>query len=161
MPDFIEKLKKSSSRQTSPTKSIKNKTGGSDAGVEAGSEAGNTGFQQILNGVKGDEAERRLDKILNDINKLSGMLVKKRLLEDLESYRNKVSEFLRVYMDEVLDVKYAAGRRGFSRRKQVLVVKKVNIELEELSKMVLGGAKDFELVREFDTIQGLLMDLYR
>lgn len=161
MSDFIEKLKKSTSRKTTPSGSIKNKVGGEGAGVEEGSETVNSGFQQILNGVKGDEAERQLGKILDDIGKLSGLLVRKRLLEDLEKYRSKVSEFLKVYMDEVLDVRIASGRRGFSRRKQVLVVKKVNIELEELSKMVLGGAKDFELVKELDTIQGLLMDLYR
>ncbi|MBW2079284.1 MAG: DUF327 family protein [Deltaproteobacteria bacterium] len=161
MADSIDKLKKSTGKSTARSGSVKRTPGSESAGVENGNNVGQTQFRQILDGVTGDEAERKLGKILEDIKSLSGILARKRLLEDLEDYRSKVSEFLKVYMDDVLDVRLASGRRGFSRRKQVLVVKKVDVELEELTKMVLGGAQDFEIMKEMGTIEGLLMDLYR
>jgi uncharacterized protein YaaR (DUF327 family) len=115
----------------------------------------------VLAGVSGRPGEKRLGEILEEIKGLSKLLERRRLLEDVESYRLKVGEFLRVYLDEVLDVREAAGRRGSMRRKQMIVVKKVNVELEELSRMVLGGAPDFRILKELGTIEGLLMDLYR
>jgi len=161
MVDFIDKLKKSGQRKAAPSGKTGRKSMGTPAISNGVDEVGQTRFHEILHGVADDEAEKRLGKILNDIKTLSDMLSKKRLLEDLEDYRAKVGEFLRFYMDEVLDVRQASGRRGFSRRKQLLVVKKVNVEIEELTKLVLGGAKDFEIMKELGTIEGLLMDLYR
>ena len=114
----------------------------------------------MLREVSAGPVEKRLEGILDDIGRLAKILSKRRLLEDLEEYRNRVGDFLKMYLDDVLDVKEAAGRYGVSRRKHLLVVKRVNVELEELSRLVLGGAPDFEVVRELDTIQGLLMDLY-
>ena len=118
-------------------------------------------FNDVLAGVSGRPSERKLEAILNEIKDLANTLAHRRLLEDLDQYRKKVGEFLRVYMDEVLGIREAAGRRGVSRRKQMIVVKKIDVELEELSRMVLGGAPEFKVLNELGNIQGLLMDLYR
>jgi len=156
MPDFLDKIKRSASRD----KSGKVAGTGKNAPDQAENVEGPK-FHAILNGVTGGPAEKRLDEVLNEIRRLSVLLAKKRLLEDLELYRNRVSDFLRIYMDEVLDVKEASGRRRGLRKRQLIVVKRVNVELEELSRLVLGDAPDFKILKELGTIEGLLMDLYR
>jgi uncharacterized protein YaaR (DUF327 family) len=118
-------------------------------------------FGSVLESVSAGPAKKRLGSLLEDIRRLAEILSRRRLLEDLESYREKVGEFLRVYLDEVLQVREAAGQRGSLRRKQMIVVKRVNVELDELSRMVLGGAEAFKILKELGTIEGLLMDLYR
>jgi len=120
-----------------------------------------TTFNEVLAGVSGRPSEKKLESVLREIKALAETLSRRRLLEDLELYRSKVGEFLRVFLAEVLDVREAAGRRGTSRRKQMLVVKRVDVELDELSRLVLGGAPDFKILKELGTIEGLLMDLYR
>jgi len=135
-------------------------TEGTDA-TESSASNGETRFFDVLAGVTGSAAENQLGEILGEIRELAVVLGKKRLLEDLESYREKVGEFLKVYMDEILGVREAAGKRNFSRRKQLLVVKKVNVEIEELSRMILGDAPELTILKELGTIEGLLMDIYR
>ena len=149
----MESIRKS--KKTSDVKSPKGKK------TQLTDTAGDAGFDKVLAGVQGEDAERRLGKILSDIQKLSGMLAHRRLLEDLEDYRNRVGDFLKLYMEEVLTVREAGGGRRGLRKKQMIVVKRVNVELEELSRMVLGGAPDFKIVKELGTIEGLLLDLYR
>jgi uncharacterized protein YaaR (DUF327 family) len=131
------------------------------AAVEPAESAVPTNFNDVLAGVSGRPSERKLEAILNEIKDLAKTLAHRRLLEDLDQYRRKVGEFLKVYMDDVLGVREAAGRRGVSRRKQMIVVKKIDVELEELSRMVMGGAPEFKIMSELGTIEGLLMDLYR
>jgi uncharacterized protein YaaR (DUF327 family) len=158
MPDSIDNIRKSrknvgSVRDAGQTK----KASTPSEPVPVSGEA----FFDVLRGMSGDNSAKKLESILSEIKDLAGLLGRRRLLEDLESYRRKVGEFLKLYLSEVLDVKEAAGRRGSLRRKQMLVVKRVDIELEELSKMVMGGAPDFKIMKELGTIEGLLMDLYR
>lgn len=160
MPDSIDRVKKSKTGSSKPVQRSdvpKDKSGE----VEITSEAGQKQFTDVLKGISEGPSEKRLGIILQDIKKLAEQLARRRLLEDLEEYRDRVGDFLRLYLDEVLSVREASGRRGVSRRKQLLVVKSVNVELEELSRMVLGEAEDFRILRELDTIEGLLMDLYR
>ena len=153
MPEFLDSIKKSRKKSE-----IKLDRGSGVNEIEIPEDAR---FEKVLTGIQGEDAEKRLGKILSDIQRLSGMLARRRLLEDLEDYRNRVGDFLRLYMDEVLMVREASGSRRGLRKKQMLVVKRVNIELEELSRLVLGGSPDFKIVKELGTIEGLLMDLYR
>lgn len=118
-------------------------------------------FQNVLAGVRGGDAGKRLDKILKDIKRLSGLLARRLLLEDLEEYRDRVGDFLKLYLDEVLTVREASGDRRGLRKKKLIVVKRIDVELEELIRMVLGGAPEFKIVKELGTIEGLLLDLYR
>lgn len=152
MPDSLDSIKKS--RKASTGRAGKK---GVTPDVNLPDEAQ---FQNVLAVVRGGDAEVRLDKILNDIQRLSGLLARRRLLEDLEEYRNRVGDFLKLYMDEVLTVREATGGRRGLRKKQFIVVKRIDIELEELSRMVLGGAPEFKIVKELGTIEGLLLDLY-
>lgn len=152
MPDSLDSIKKS--RKASTGRAGKK---GVTPDVNLSDEAR---FQNVLAGVRGGDAEKRLDKILNDIQRLSGLLARRRLLEDLEEYRNRVGDFLKLYIDEVLTVREASGGRRGLRKKKLIVVKRIDVELEELSRMVLGGAPEFKIVKELGTIEGLLLDLY-
>ncbi len=160
MPDSVDRVKKSPGR---PERTSGKPVAGASQpkSADAVQPTGDSSFHDVLTGISGGEAEKRLGKLLEEIGELAAQLATRRLLEDLESYRNKVGEFLRVYIDDVLDLRETSGRRGFSRRKQLLVVKKVNVELEELHRFVMDGAPDFQILKELGTIEGLLMDLYR
>jgi uncharacterized protein YaaR (DUF327 family) len=153
MPEFLESIKKS--RKASGLNAEKKPV------IKETENPEGDQFHNVLAGVQNVDVEKRLGKILKDIQRLSGLLSKRRLLEDLEEYRNRVGEFLKVFMDEALIVREASGGRKGLRRKQLIVVKRVDIELEELSRLVLGGAPDFKIIKELGTIEGLLLDLYR
>ncbi len=158
MPDPVDKIRKSQAERSRPAGGASGARGAEPEGVDEGTR---TQFQNILDTVANAGAEKRLAGLFGEIQGLARVLAKRRLLEDLESYREKIAEFLRVYLDEVLTVRLAAGRKGLSKRKQLLVVKRVNVELEELSRFVLDGAPDFKILKELGTIEGLLLDLYR
>jgi uncharacterized protein YaaR (DUF327 family) len=160
MPDSIDKLGKSRGERSKSVSSADPRKARS-VEIDPVAETEQDRFNDVLKGITDGPAEKRLGLILGDIKRLAGQLAHRRLLEDLEQYREKVGDFLRLYLDEVLSVRETSGRRGVSRRRQLLVVKRVNVELEELSRMVLGGTEDFKILKELDTIEGLLMDLYR
>ena len=161
MPDSIDKVRKSPGRAAKASPAPPGSPKPPAVGSDSAGESEKAQFGDVLRGVTRGPAEKRLGAVLEDIRKLAAILARRRLLEDLEAYREKVGDFLRICMDEVLVVREAAGRKGLSRRKQLLVVKKVNFELEELSRMVLEGAGEFRILKELGTIEGLLMDLYR
>lgn len=150
----------SSSRSTNRRIVKTQPSGDTPAPVADVSESETGSFQEVLASVAGSASQKRLEYILNEIKHLGSILVKRRLLEDLEQYRNKVGEFLKTFLDEALDLRQVTGRQGVSRRKQMLVIKKVDIELEELSRLVMGAAPDFKIMKELNIIEGLLMDLY-
>ena len=161
MPDPLDKIRRDKPRPAAPSKSagVKGTERTSDTPETGG--AAEPAFDDILRSVTGTPGEKQLGILFREIRSLSEKLAHRRLLEDLEAYRNKVSQFLRIYVNEVLDVKIAKGRSGAYRRKQMLVIKRIDVELEELSKFVLGGAPDFKILAELGTIEGLLMDLYK
>jgi len=161
MAERIDKIGKSRERAAGGAGRVGKGARGEPAETGGVEEAPGAAFSDVLAGVAGGPAEKRLEAILGDIRKLADQLARRRLLEDLEAYRMKVGDFLRACLEEVLSVREASGRKGLSRRKQLLVVKRVNVELEELSRLVLGGAPDFRIMKELGTIEGLLMDLYR
>jgi uncharacterized protein YaaR (DUF327 family) len=158
MPDPIGRIKRSREK-AQPVTGAPARPDSEDGGPDAVSEAPATSFHNILSGVSSN-SEKKLEAILGDIKQLSGILVRRRLLEDLQQYRQKVGEFLKVYLDEVLDLREASGRKGTLRRKQLIVVKRIDVELEELSRLVMGGAPDFKIMKELGALEGLLMDLY-
>jgi uncharacterized protein YaaR (DUF327 family) len=158
MPDRVDNLRRPGRTKVSSTRVKKQPPTVQEPAQEPST--AQASFDQVLAGVSGSAAEKKLSAILTEIGELAGILSHRRLLEDLERYRKKVGEFLKVFLDEVLDLREAAGRRGTSRRKQMLVVKRVDVELEELSRMVLGGDPDFRILKELETIEGLLLDLY-
>ena len=160
MPDSIDKTGRSRKQPRRISGAGKSGASQPNTPTENSEGAGEVSFRDVLTGVTGGSAEKRLGGILGEIKELAHVLAHRRLLEDLEKYREKVGEFLKLYMDEVLSLRETSGRRGFSRRKQLLVVKKVNVELEELSRFVLGNEPDFKILQELGTIEGLLMDLY-
>jgi len=82
-------------------------------------------------------------------------------LKELMLYKTKVKAF----MEEAIEgmFKYTSSstmdRRG--RHKIYALVKRINLELEELTKDMLGGQKDsFKILEKADNIRGLLIDLY-
>ncbi|HEX9744240.1 MAG TPA: DUF327 family protein [bacterium] len=155
MADFLDKIRKSTANKSAERVS---RVPGNPPEIP---QAEGVSFESVLSRASRNPTEKRLELIFEDISRLATILSRRRLLEDLEEYREKVSQFLKTYIEEVLDVKEAVSRKGINRRKQLLVVKRVNVELEELSRFVLGDAPDFKVIRELTTIQGLLMDLYR
>jgi uncharacterized protein YaaR (DUF327 family) len=161
MPDSIDNVKRNRRSFNSTIKSAGSAKKAPPDTAEISEVPDRVVFNEVLAGVTGRPSEKKLEALLNEIKKLADLLHHRRLLEDLEQYRRKVGDFLKLYLDEVLDVREASGRRGVSRRKQMIVVKRVNIELDELGRMILSGSPDFKILKELGTIEGLLMDLYR
>jgi uncharacterized protein YaaR (DUF327 family) len=160
MPDSIDNVRRNRRKFESLVKSKEQASKPVDP-LELPKAPGGVAFNQVMAGVEGRPSEKKLGALLDEIKNLARILGRRKLLEDLESYRQKVGDFLKLYIDEVLDVREASGRRGLSRRKQMIVVKRVNVEMDDLAKMIHSGAPDFKILKELGTIEGLLMDLYR
>lgn len=158
MPDSIENTRRV--RRTN-TDRVATRATSSKTSAEGPAGSSESDFRAVLANKCTGAAERKLEVILGEIRELASVLQKKRLLEDLENYRRKVGEFIKVFIDEVLDVRETASRTGLSRRRQMIIVRKVDVELEELSRLILGNSPDFRIVKELAIIEGLLMDLYR
>ena len=117
-------------------------------------------FKQKLNKIEQEYIRDRLKVLYSKIETLSGKLQDKLFIEDLVQYKELVREFLDItvsnshtfYKENSLD------RRG--RHRVYSLVKKVDGELDELTKDFLNIENNrIKILRRLDDIKGLLLDI--
>jgi len=118
------------------------------------------GFQNQLRRVEGRNYEDRLNELLNKITQQSGKLSEKVDIKELKIYKKLISEFL----DEAVSNSHKFSKQSFldrrGRHRVFAVVKKINEELELLTKDVLNGEKDnIKILQRLDDIRGLILDI--
>ncbi|WDV45976.1 YaaR family protein [Clostridiaceae bacterium M8S5] len=105
--------------------------------------------------------KEKLRVLLEQIDIQSERIVKNVDIKEVIAYKKLVSEFLRESVDSM--VKFSKNsfldRRG--RHRVYAVVKKVNTQMEELTKEVLNNEKDrIDIMKRLDDIRGLIIDIY-
>ncbi len=117
-------------------------------------------FGNFLSKMQGDTTEEKIRALASDIIKQGERLSEKIDISELKVYKKKIAEFLdeavrssnKFTKDSFLD------RRG--RHKVYAVVKKVNKELEELTKEVLSSEKNnIKILKGIEDIRGMILDL--
>jgi uncharacterized protein YaaR (DUF327 family) len=119
-----------------------------------------TGFQSKLRNIEGNNLEERVQELAQQITKQGEKLGKKVDIRELKTYKNMISEFL----DEAVNNSQKFSKESFldrrGRHKVYATVKKINSELERLTKEVLKDEKDnIAILGSLDDIRGLIIDL--
>ncbi|OPZ93387.1 MAG: hypothetical protein BWY74_01143 [Firmicutes bacterium ADurb.Bin419] len=117
-------------------------------------------FENKLKRVEEHNVEERIKYLVSQISEQGEKLGKKVDVRELKIYKKLISEFL----DETLNnsQKFSKesliDRRG--RHRVYATVKKINSELDELTKDVLSAEKDnIKILQRIEDIRGLILDI--
>ncbi|WP_066503969.1 YaaR family protein [Abyssisolibacter fermentans] len=105
--------------------------------------------------------KEKLNILLKRIDVQSERIVKNMDVREVIAYKKLISEFLKESVDSM--VKFSKNsfldRRG--RHRVFAIVKKVDKEMEQLTKDVLKNEKDnIKILKRLDDIRGLIIDIY-
>lgn len=117
-------------------------------------------FYSQLRKVEKHNVEERIKYLINQITDQGQKLGKKVDLRELKVYKKLISEFL----DETLNNSQKFSKESFidrrGRHRVYATVKKINSELEELTKDVLSAEKDnIKILQRIEDIRGLVLDI--
>lgn len=117
-------------------------------------------FKVKLNEIEQEKIRVELKALYNKIENLSNKLSEKLFIEDLLEYKKLVKEFLRIAVNNayVFYKESSLDRRG--RHRIYSLVKKVDQELDELTKEFIDLEKNrLRILSRLNSIQGMLMDI--
>ncbi len=124
------------------------------------SESSSSSFQNQLTRIQGRNFEERIKEIVGKIFEQGEKLAKKVDIRELKAYKNLISDFL----DEVIENSHKFSKQNFldrkGRYKVYAVIKKINEEVDLLTKEVLSGEMDnIKILQRLDDIRGLVLDI--
>ena len=124
------------------------------------SDVNGNAFYSQLRKVEKHNVEERIKYLINQITDQGEKLGKKVDLRELKVYKKLISEFL----DETLNNSQKFSKESFidrrGRHRVYATVKKINSELEELTKDVLSAEKDnIKILQRIEDIRGLILDI--
>lgn len=129
-------------------------------GEKRTSEVKGEGFQNQLKRVEEQNIEERINSLVQGIVEQGEKLSKKVDIRELKKYKKLISEFL----DETIGNSRRFSKESFldrrGRYKVFATVKKINEELDGLTKDVLSEEKDnIKILQRLDDIRGLILDI--
>lgn len=118
-------------------------------------------FNRALSGAARKDFEEDLQKLIEEVDKRAQKLAKTCTLNDLKNYKRAVKNFLERTIKEAFTTEEQSSWGRLGRQKVYVLVKKVDDNLEELSRQVLGEQQDsLNILKKLDEIRGLLIDIY-
>lgn len=143
-----------------PSKKTVAKGKGSKAPSSA-SGASATEFAQALSGTAETQVKLALDQLIDRLDEQGGRLVRNQTFDELEKYKVLVKAFLEKLVDQLFKLRLSEQDPNARRRVNV-VLEKVDLELEALSKELLSKQKGaLRILEKLGQIKGLLLDLYK
>lgn len=124
------------------------------------SETKEASFQGQLKKVETRSLEQRINEMVNRIVEQGQKLGKKVDVRELKVYKRLISEFL----DEAVGNSFRFSKQSLldrrGRHKVYANIKKINTELENLTREILHGEKDnLRVLQSIEDIRGLIMDI--
>lgn len=124
-------------------------------------EARTDSFQARLIKIEGDTQEERIRNLAQAIFQQGEKLGKKVDIRELKKYKQLISTFL----EEAVGTSCKFAKESFlDRRGRYRVyasIKRINEEVEELTKQVLSSEKDnIQILQKLEDIRGLIMDIF-
>lgn len=102
-----------------------------------------------------------LDKLIVAIDAQAKEIEKSLTIESLEKYRELVKEFIGIAVNELYVVEEKLSVNTVGRQKSLLLVKRINETLEDLTNNFLERQKNLiQFIATLDQIRGMLLDLY-
>lgn len=119
-----------------------------------------TNFQSRLRRIENYNYEERLRELADEIIRQGEKLGKKADISELKVYKRLISGFL----DEAVGRSYKFSKQNLldrrGRHRVYAVIKKVNEELELLTRDILSAEKDnIKILQRLDDIRGLILDI--
>lgn len=123
-------------------------------------ETNRNAFEGQLKRVEEHNVEERIKYLVDRITEQGEKLGKKVDVKELKIYKKLISDFL----DETLNNSQKFSKESFidrrGRHRVYATVKKINAELEELTKAVLSSEKDnLDILQRIEDIRGLVLDI--
>lgn len=123
-------------------------------------ETNGNAFESKLKRVEEHNVEERIKYLVNQITEQGEKLGKKVDVRELKIYKKLISDFL----DETLNNSQKFSKESFvdrrGRHRIYASVKKINAELEELTKEVLNSERDnLSILQRIEDIRGLVLDI--
>ena len=117
-------------------------------------------FLGLIKGVEERNVVEKLRGLADEIIEQGKKLSDKVDIRELRVYKKMIADFL----DEAVENSLQFSKQSFldrrGRHKVYAVIKKVNEELDELTKEVLNGEKDrIMILKRLDDIKGLILDI--
>lgn len=105
---------------------------------------------------------REITEILEQINKLSEILIEAPTIENIKSYKSVVRYFLEYVVKNLFEVEEKVSGNNILKRKRFTLIKIVDKKLEQLAVDVLNSQKkQFDILKRVDEINGLLVNILR
>jgi len=118
-------------------------------------------FQTQLNEISKKEIKKRLNKLMDIVDKQGKKLKKTFDNNDLLEYKSRVKDFLRLIQKEFVQARQSYSWDARGNLKTYTIIEKVDKNLELLHNLFLEEQADvLTIVKKIDEIRGLLLDLY-
>lgn len=117
-------------------------------------------FKAKLNHLEQEEVRETLQALYRDIELQSSKLQDSLFMEDLVAYKKLIKDFLDISINNshVFFKESSLDRKG--RHRMFSLVKKVDLELDELTKDFIDIEKNrIKILKKINTISGLLLDI--
>lgn len=131
--------------------------------LRAGGQLTASRFWDALQAVEAiEEGQPHLPADLEALEEVAQRLMASPTPANLYEYRRVVGEILRRLLRDTFEVSAELGIVRAGRQKVFMLVRAVNQELEELTRLVLAKEKDrLAIVAKLGELRGLILDLYR
>jgi uncharacterized protein YaaR (DUF327 family) len=128
------------------------------AGVQA---ADKKDFLDVLEQQEPLLWQESLNKLLRQLDEVGARLSRSFSLYDLRNYKDLLQHFLKETQGRVYVMRQQIGWSRFGKSKLYQRIERINLELDELTKITLNQQKDpLKMLNKLDEIRGLLVDLY-
>ena len=122
---------------------------------------GNRNFSEHLRCAGNTHMKQMMDGELNAITEIGRRLSKNMSLSDLQKYRRKIGEFLKMCITQGFSFKEERFPARYGRSKILSIIKTVNKKLIDLAEELISENRDsLRVMALVDEIRGLLLDLY-
>lgn len=119
-------------------------------------------FSEAFLNVAEGSLQASLDQLMAGVQEQGERLARRNNFEELNKYKELVRAFLLKVSRDLYKVKVSDGGKPSPGHKVYIILQKVDVELEKLSKLVLAGqAPQLRILERLDQIRGLLLDAYK
>jgi uncharacterized protein len=118
-------------------------------------------FVQKLMAAQSQAIRRELDDLLDQIDSQTNEIERSLTFESLGVYKELVRKFVSTVVNELYRVEEKISVSPSGRKKSMLLVKKIDQELDEMGEQFLHRQSNMiAFMSRLDEIRGLLLDLY-
>lgn len=116
-------------------------------------------FSGALDLANKDQTEIRIDKMIEEIDRIGKKLISTRSVEDAREYKEKIKEYLNLIVKNIYILKKETGPYNYGVHIRIEVI---NEKLDNLTKDIIEDQQEsIEIANRISEIRGLLVDVYK